>query len=99
MIHSSEYTTTFISIRVLCPKTQTIILEAQRGVNFSNDEPDWEHLDDVVSTFLDANGIEEYMRLPKPQTHSGGGWVTHTFDMGCPRQIWVFPEPVSRGGS
>ena len=87
-----EYALQFISIRIVCPKTQTIVLEVQRVVDFINNEPDWKHLDEVVSMFLDAHHIEEYTRLPNPQSHARGGWLTHTFDMGCLRQIWIFPD-------
>ena len=94
------YDLQFISIRVICPKSpRTIILDAQRTVDFIAGEPDWTHLDDVVCTFLETHHIEECKRLPNPQPHPAGGWVTHTFDMGCPRQIWIFPDSARKGGS
>ena len=94
-----SYDLEFISIRVVCPKSNAIILEVQRAVDFIRGEPDWKHLDDVVATFLEAHDIEEYKRLPNPRPHPAGGWVTHSFDMGCPRLIWIFPEAARKGGS
>jgi hypothetical protein len=99
MNEPQAYNLKFISIRIVCPKTNTILLEVQRGVDFINDEPDWIHLDDVVSIFLDSYGIEEYKPLLNPQPHTAGGWVTHSFDMGCPRLIWIFPDTKRKGGS
>lgn len=94
-----DYCLQFITIRVVCPRTNAILMEAQRGVDFINNEPDWDQLDEVVSIFLDAHDIDYYTRLEKPEIHTEGGWVTHTFDTGCPRQIWIFPDPVHEGGS
>lgn len=83
----------FVSIRVFCPRTQSIVLEAQRAVKFTDPTtPDWEHVDTVVSTFLDAHDIEDYTKFPIPKSYYGGGWMTHSFDMGCPRLVWVFPD-------
>jgi hypothetical protein len=94
------YDLEFISVRIVNLKTpHVVIMEVQRAVEFIHDEPDWDHLDDVVCTFLDSNHIEEYKRLPTPCPHPAGGWLTHSFDMGCPRLIWIFPESVRRGGS
>ena len=98
MIEPHTYDLEFISIRIICPKTQAIILEAMRAVTYIQSEPDWRHLDDVVSTFLDEHHIEEYNKLSTPQIHPAGGWMTHSFDMGCPRQIWIFPHPALKGG-
>ena len=98
MMEPYEYTLRFISLRIICPKTQLVIIEAQRAVHYINNEPDWKHLDEVVSMFLDSNAIEEYKQLTIPQPHPGGGWVTHSFDMGCPRLIWIFPDPVGEMG-
>ncbi len=99
MMEPYEYTLQFISVRIICPKTQTIVLEAQRAVHFINKEPDWKHLDEVVSMFLDVHDIGEYTQLAIPQPHPGGGWLTHSFDMGCPRQIWILPDQVDKEGA
>jgi hypothetical protein len=99
MISPYDYCLQFITIRIVCPRTNAILMEAQRGVDFINKEPDWDQLDDVVSTFLDAQDIDFYNRLDIPEIHPEGGWVTHTFDMGCPRQIWIIPDPVRAEGS
>lgn len=92
------YDLEFISIRIVCPKTQVVILEAMRAVEFIHNTPDWMHLDDVVSTFLEAHDIDEYKRLPNPHPHPAGGWVTHSFDLGCPRLIWIFPDSARKEG-
>ena len=99
MMEPYAYDLEFISIRVVCPKTNAIILDAQRAVDYIRGEPDWVHLNDVVCTFLEAYSIEEYKQLPNPQPHPAGGWITHSFDMGCPRLIWIFPEAVRAVGS
>ncbi len=94
-----EYDTRFVNIRIICPKTRKVHIEVQRAVDFIQNEPDWDDLDSVVATFLEANTIDCFMRLDKPEAQAAGGWVTHSFDMGCPRLVWVFPDPVDQGGS
>lgn len=98
MTYDYNYSIHFISIRILCPKSNEILFEVQRAVNYIEHEPDWDHLDDVISTFLEAQDIDTYIRLPNVSVHPQGGWVTHTFDMGCPRLVWTFPDPVSKEG-
>jgi hypothetical protein len=94
-----EYNIRFITIRILCPKTHKIHIEAQRTVDFIQNIPDWNDLDSVVATFLEANDIDYFTRLETPEPQAAGGWVTHAFDMGCPRLVWVLPDPVDEGGS
>ncbi len=88
-----EYNIRFVSIRIICPKTREVFIEAQRSVDFIHIEPDWAHLDEVISTFLEAHGVDVITRLPEPEVQPGGGWATHSFDMGCPRMVWIYPEP------
>lgn len=94
-----EYCKRFVRIRILCPKTHKVHIEAQRVVDFIHNIPDWEDMHDVVATFLEANCIDSFTRLDTPEAQAAGGWVTHSFDMGCPRLVWIFPDPVDEGGS
>lgn len=94
-----EYNKRFIYIRIVCPKTHKVHIEAQRTVDFINNEPDWDELDDVVTVFLEANAVDCFTRMDNPEPQAAGGWVTHTFDMGCPRLVWIFPDPSGAEGS
>lgn len=94
-----EYNKRFIRIQIICPKTHKVHIEVQRAVDFINNEPDWEDLDEVVATFLETITIDCYTRLAKPESQTAGGWVTHSFDMGCPRLVWIFPDPSGKEGA
>jgi hypothetical protein len=99
MIYPFEFPFRFVTIRILKPPSNKVVLEAQRAVEFIEGVPDWESVDTIVSTFLESMGIDTFQRLESPRVHPAGGWITHVFDMGCPRHVWIFPDPVREEGS
>lgn len=99
MLHPFEFPYRFITIRILNPRTNKVIMEAQRAVEYENGAPDWDSVDTIVSMYLEAHGIETFERLTAPRPYGGGGWITHTFDLGSPRHVWIFPDPDRREGA
>jgi hypothetical protein len=93
MIYPFEFPFRFMTIRILNPRTNKVIMEAQRAVEYNGDIPDWESVDTIVSLYLETHGIETFERLAEPRLQTGGGWITHTFDLGSPRLVWIFPDP------
>jgi hypothetical protein len=74
-------------------------MEAQRAVEYNGDTPDWDSVDTIVSLYLETRGIETFERLATPRPQTGGGWITHTFDLGVPQLVWIFPDPERREGA